>query len=81
MSARTSNGSIVLDATPAGGYVFVDGIFRTLVASIWLADSPETVRVSIRNEASGTIAYLQGSAPLRSLAEELGFLLTPGAHS
>jgi hypothetical protein len=72
----TSGGSLAIRAYPveAADRFVVDE--ATVAVSIW-REGADIVRISLRHDASGSIFYLQGGAPLIDFARELGLRVEP----
>jgi hypothetical protein len=73
ISANCVEGSLVLVAHAVGGIDRLDGIRGLVAMSIW-QEGDDALRMSLRNAASDTVAYVQGGRTLIALARELGMI-------
>ena len=71
--ADSVDGALIVVARQADPARRLDGVRGAFTLTVWLEDA-ETVRMSLRNGASGTVAYVQGGATLMAFAEELGLV-------
>jgi hypothetical protein len=75
VSASSKDGGLMLFFEPIGGTTRFDGVHGRFTISVWREGS-KTIRMSLRTEASGTTAYLQGGMPLLDVANELGLVIS-----
>lgn len=68
----TSGGALAIRAYPVQPNDRFVASEATLALSIW-CEGVDIVRMSLKHDESGLIAYLQGGAPLLELARELGW--------
>ncbi len=71
--AESVDGALVVVARPAEPNRRFEAVHGALGLTIWYEDA-ETVRMSLRNSTSGSVAYVQGGATLLAFAEELGLV-------
>ena len=73
VSAVTHGGTLEIRAKPVNGSAFVDGTRGTLRV-VLQRENGDAAGITIRNETSGTAAYVHGTS-LMHLARELGFTI------
>lgn len=69
------DGGLTLIVEPISGRIRFDGVRGRFVISVWREGS-DAIRMSLRTEASGTTAYLQGGMSLFAVADDLGLKIS-----
>ena len=69
--ADSVDGALVVVARRAEPNRRLEGVRGAFMLTVWSEDA-DTVRMSLRNSVSGSIAYVQGGAALLAFAAELG---------
>lgn len=70
-----ADGGLTLTVEPISGGIRFNSVHGRFVISVW-REGPHAIRMSVRTEASGTTAYLQGGMSLLAVADDLGLQIS-----